>query len=723
LAWNQREKKPETDPEGDAGDAPSPRVSVAVSARLFIVAGLLIATFMITPLSRALWDNLQLLPFVQFPWRFLSVQAFFGALAIAGLALLPSRRILVPALCFLLLVASLAALQTDFLALTDADVTAERLAEYEWYTGNIGTTVSAEYLPPYVQPRSQTSLWLNNGTRDSPAAVEGGLSSARLINRRATRQSWQLDVPSPGATITMPTLFWPGWEAEIDGVPSGIEPAPGSGLIMLKVPSGEHEVALKLSRTPSRLFAELTSFAAILATLWISRNTISWKPRLIHLVVLAGLVALFIFLRLLPQQLSSAEDLTWDFDQLAYLHHNQAGVSYEDGARLGRYTYSSDEVATGETVTITLTWEAAGNAPATLAMASAAINRFKAIRPIASQAYPVVPGETVYRFSIPENAPAGLYAPRLSLDEALPLTSSGQTRGHLFLRPIQIIDRRLPAGPGYSELDARLLDVTHEKAKRLEVEMQWLTRRSLTHNYNLSLRLVDGDGVVMAQFDGQPGYGFLPSSGWAPGQWVDDWLGLPLPADWPAGDPADPLALVVHLYDIETGTTVLTRRLGQLMWQGDRLALHESEANLHIPEGASPAGAIFDATIALRGYTLDRSNDALKVTLYWEALADVAEDYSHFVHLVDPVSGEVFRQHDTMPRNDSYPTSQWSPGEIVIDPVTIDLAEVSPGDYIVLVGLYRSLGDTYPRLPAYDSEGRPLPDNRFPLPDRLLIDP
>jgi hypothetical protein len=723
LAWKQREEKPETDPEGDAEDTPSARVPVAASARLFIVAGLLIATFMVTPLSKALWDNLQLLPFVQFPWRFLSVQAFFGALAIAALALLPSRRILVPALCFLLLVVSLAALQTDFLALTDADVTAERLAEYEWYTGNIGTTVSAEYLPPYVQPRPQSSTWLNNGTRDTPAAVEGGLSSARLTNRRATRQSWQLDVPSPGATITLPTLFWPGWKAEIDGVPSGIEPAPGSGLIMLKVPSGEHEVALKLARTPSRIFAELISFAAILAALWISRNTISWKPRRIHLVVLAGLVALFIFLRLLTQQPSSAEDLTWDFDQLAYLHHNQEGVSYEDGARLGRYTYSSDEVAAGEIVTIALTWEAAGNAPATLAIVSAAINRFKGIQPAASQTHPVEPGETVYRFLIPDNAPAGLYVPRLYLDEALPLTSSGQTRGHLFLRPIRIIDQRLPAGPGHSDLDARLLDVTHEKAERLEVQMQWLTQRGLTHNYNLSLRLADDDGVVLAQFDGQPGYGFMPSSGWAPGQWVDEWLGLPLPADWPADDPADPLALVVHLYDVETGTTMLTRRLGQLVWQEGRLALQASEPDLPIPEGTSPAGAIFDTTIALRGYTLDRSDDALKVTLFWEALADVAEDYYHFVHLVDPTSGEVLRQHDTMPRNNSYPTSQWSPGEIVADPATIDLAEVSPGDYIVFVGLYRNLGNAYPRLPAYDSEGLPLPDNRFPLPDRLLIAP
>ena len=38
-----------------------------------------VATLMITPLSRFLWDHLPLLPLVQFPWRFLSIQALFGA--------------------------------------------------------------------------------------------------------------------------------------------------------------------------------------------------------------------------------------------------------------------------------------------------------------------------------------------------------------------------------------------------------------------------------------------------------------------------------------------------------------------------------------------------------------------------------------------------------------------------------------------------------------------
>ena len=41
----------------------------------FILLLTLAATLLITPLSRPLWDAIPLLPYTQFPWRFLSIQA------------------------------------------------------------------------------------------------------------------------------------------------------------------------------------------------------------------------------------------------------------------------------------------------------------------------------------------------------------------------------------------------------------------------------------------------------------------------------------------------------------------------------------------------------------------------------------------------------------------------------------------------------------------------
>ena len=53
---------------------------------LFALLVLLVSTAMMTPLSRIAWEGLPLLPMVQFPWRFLSLQALAVALLAGELA-------------------------------------------------------------------------------------------------------------------------------------------------------------------------------------------------------------------------------------------------------------------------------------------------------------------------------------------------------------------------------------------------------------------------------------------------------------------------------------------------------------------------------------------------------------------------------------------------------------------------------------------------------------
>jgi hypothetical protein len=213
---------------------------------------------MITPLSRPLWERLPLLPYTQFPWRFLSVQAIIGALIVAGLARLPHGRWWLPPLIVLLLLAALGSLRPAFLPLGDDDASPARLAEYEWFSGNIGTTVSAEYLPQTVQPRPYSSAWLARGERDTVQILQGE-ATALLLERRPAMQRWQVDAGAEGATVLLPVLFWPGWEATIDGAPLPITPAPGSGLITAGVPPSEHQLVLAFGRTPLRAAAELLS--------------------------------------------------------------------------------------------------------------------------------------------------------------------------------------------------------------------------------------------------------------------------------------------------------------------------------------------------------------------------------------------------------------------------------------------------------------------------------
>ena len=671
---------------------------------LFTAVTFIIATFMITPLSRFLWDHLPLLSFTQFPWRFLSVQAFAGALAAGGLALLPMRRWLVTGTAVLLLAAGLGRLPTDYLTLTDADVTAEKLAQYEWFSGNIGTTISAEYLPPTVQPRPATSAWLTSGERDTVLALSGELLAAQRLNDRLTHQIWQVETAVP-TTLIFPTMHWPGWVGAVDGEQVTIRPSPGSGLIMLDVPPGKHAVTLQLKHTPVRLAAEWVSLAALLLTLWLLRPARFSKPRRSHALALIVFVTVTLIFHLWPTRTLSSNNLTWDFAQMGYLHHDDT-VRFDDGSVLASYTYSHDVISAGEMLTITLNWQTNSATEVALALTTPAKNRFPLAPLLAQESQPAAAGPALYQFTIPDDAPPGLFVPLLKLKDGRPLLPSGKPRGELYLRPFRIIQSSI-INHQSSTLDARAGQATRQD-NALTLHLAWFTPQPLSQNYNVSLRLLDADGVVLSQFDAQPGYGYLPSGGWPAGEWVNDWLALPLPESLPDNAP---YAMTAHLYAVATGEVVLTRRLGEL---DDSLVFQTQTPVFELPDDVGGETAVFanDAgpLIQLRGYSSAENN----LTLYWQALAATPTNYTRFVHLINPANGDILAQVDGYPRGDSYPTSQWSPGEIITDTVRLPAA---PGEYEIMIGFYENLGDAWPRLTAVAPDGSPFPDNRVKIDD------
>jgi hypothetical protein len=117
--------------------------------------------------------------------------------------------------------------------------------------------------------------------------------------------------------------------------------------------------------------------------------------------------------------------------------------------------------------------------------------------------------------------------------------------------------------------------------------------------------------------------------------------------------------------------------------------------------------------LVLEGYSLSQSfldpGDLLSVRLYWRCRDPVASTYKVFVHLVGP-DRAIFGQEDTVPQNGVYPTNVWSAGQTVLDDHVIEVAaDAPPGSYALAVGLYD--GETLVRLPAYNHNGRRLPDD------------
>ncbi len=693
------------------------RRSLPKAARLFILLTLLIATFMLTPLSRFLWDTLPLLPFTQFPWRFLSVQALPAALATGALALLPGRRLLTPLLAVLLALSGLALVSSDHLRLTDNDITAAKLAQYEWFTGNIGSTVSAEYLPPGVKPRPFSSAWLNGAPRESVHALQGDLLAAVVQEHRTGFQKWAVETAVSGATLIFPTLYWPGWSAAVDGTTAEINPAPGSGQIQLDIPAGVHTVTLRLTRTPVRLFAELLSLTAVLLLIWLLRP----RPHKAWLLPTAAILITALAAYLWPRSELPPDNLTWDFAQMGYLHHDTNGIQFENGAVLSTYQYSQESVSAGDQIAITLNWELPPAEDFTLALTTPA-----AAWPVYDPSPPVIVKKTLnvpaaqetVTLAVPPNAPPGLLIPRLTLTDARALMPSGQTRGDLFLRPLLLKNSQSAAHANL--LDARAVDVLARGLDALDVQLAWFTERPLSENYAASLRLLNPAGATVAQLDTQPGYGFQPSSAWQAGAWTHDWLALGIPQSLSA---TTPYALAVRLYAVESGEVVLTRRLGTVR-QEETPVFEPHRPQFTLPEGVVGETAVFQndttALIQWRGYEAAQMGTSLDLTLYWEALANDHVDYTRFVHLIDAKTGQIVAQNDAYPQGNSYPTSQWTPGEIVVDPLRFDLSKLPPGDYAFAFGFYTQEGAAFTRLTAVTANGKIWPENRVLLTDDQL---
>jgi hypothetical protein len=174
------------------------------------------------------------------------------------------------------------------------------------------------------------------------------------------------------------------------------------------------------------------------------------------------------------------------------------------------------------------------------------------------------------------------------------------------------------------------------------------------------------------------------------------------PADWRRG------AVVVAQYTVDTGDT-----LRYLELRGDGWAYR-----LPTRPGAGPAIVADLQVIRLRDYRYATQElhpgETVRLTLNWEAMADIDERYKVFVHVLGQ-NGLPVAQQDSEPVNGTHPTMRWRRGERISDPYAFALPEaLAPGTYAVEVGLYRISDLT--RLPVLDETGASIDDKVYLAP-------
>lgn len=121
----------------------------------------------------------------------------------------------------------------------------------------------------------------------------------------------------------------------------------------------------------------------------------------------------------------------------------------------------------------------------------------------------------------------------------------------------------------------------------------------------------------------------------------------------------------------------------------------------YLPQAApeKELAALFGQAIRLAGIDLPHvEENTLRFALYWQSETAVSESYTVFVHLLDE-TGQIVSQWDKPPFYGLAPTNYWQPGDIVRDPITLQLpADLPPDQYRLSVGLY--LPESGQRLPT-----------------------
>ncbi|MFN4293250.1 MAG: hypothetical protein ACK4JD_03875 [Thermoflexales bacterium] len=510
-----------------------------------------LATFMITPFSAFVWERAPLLPLAQFPWRFLSVQAAFGALLIGGFGLPAIGRrpafaasvVAIAALAW----ASLARLPGARLNVRAEDVTPDTIQLYEWYTGNIGTTIRHEYLPATARPTPRTGPGILGLPRAALIAQDNAAPdavSSTLLFASPTQQVWQITAQR-ALTIALPMLHRPGWRAWLDGAPVNAWPYSGSGWLALAVPTGAHRVELRWEGTMLTRVGEWVSLgAAITLVVLLGATLARASPAARRAATLTGLALIgsLIATATIAQSASAPTEpppmQTLDFDHRPFPHRDP--VRFVGGGETYELIAASIEPRTlraGDPFTLTLRWRD-DRAPAQitvtqeLPMGGEFARLFRHARsqtpgdPRISRHIVLtdaLPGPLLLKLSAADSAHAPL-TPLAAEGTPLQAMIAGKPAPAITLLGPRIARAaRLGSAPSRlgvsfdNGIALRDVDWFFASAQEVCFRPVWQRGRSNVNRADalqVSLRAFGSDGRLLAQADNQPQAGLAPTWSW-----------------------------------------------------------------------------------------------------------------------------------------------------------------------------------------------------------------
>lgn len=297
AAWLRGKEDLDNESSSRRGSMPRAGMAHPPSYRahiLFLASCAVFFVFMSTPASVWIWEHVPLLPFVQFPWRFVgraslpvalltgaaveSLAHRFGHVRSGRGAIMAFTVDLLPSIAVATVV--LAALPSTYpprgYCPMEPYPTIEDVHRYERNSGLVGVDPVGAYFPIWVQRRPQMSPLENHYAEgggiarfDESALPDGAEILAVTYGPNKAR----IEVVSPESfRARYLSFYFPGWRVTVDGERVDVQPSDPEGLITFQVPAGQHVVRVRFGETPLRLSADLVSGISLVVVLFVARR-------------------------------------------------------------------------------------------------------------------------------------------------------------------------------------------------------------------------------------------------------------------------------------------------------------------------------------------------------------------------------------------------------------------------------------------------------------------
>jgi hypothetical protein len=210
----------------------------------------LLATLLTTPKTRFLWDNLSLMKYIQFPWRFMLVMVTLLGLmaALVSKYLPPKFKPYVTAGILILM-----AVNAQYYR---PETYLENASDYYYSDpGKIRTQMS-DILPDYI-PQS-----LSKEIEPASQLIRKQNEDTDILVNRTHQKLLKTDF-NQNQSITVNLASYPGWTVYLNQDPIKTKTSQ-EGLISFEVPPGDHLISLIFKPTRIRLLADVLSLFGLL---------------------------------------------------------------------------------------------------------------------------------------------------------------------------------------------------------------------------------------------------------------------------------------------------------------------------------------------------------------------------------------------------------------------------------------------------------------------------